>query len=74
MTWLKSEFDLDMNEECWNLKSNYKSSNVCTTFSEKDMDLVNKGEDGLFFFFPSPKIFSGLSTGFVGLRSGFFLV
>ena len=74
MTWLRFEYDLDMNKECLNLKSNYKSLNVCIVSSEKDMDLFNKGEDELFFFFPSPKIFLGLSTSFVGLGSGFFLV
>ena len=74
MTWLRSESDLDMNKECLNLKPNCKSSNVCTCSSDKDMDLFTKGEDELFFFFPSQKIFLGLSTGFVGLGFGFFLV
>ena len=47
---------------------------VCTTSSDKDIDIVNKGEDKIFFFFPSPRSFSGLSTGSVGFGYGFFLV
>ena len=74
MTWLRSESDLDLNKEFGNLKSNCKSSNVCTTSSDKDMDLFNKREDELFFFFPSPKIFSRLSTGSIGFGSTVFLV
>ena len=74
MTWIRYEFDLDLNKECSNFKSNYESSNVFIVSSDKDVYIFNRGEDGIFFFFLSPKIFSGLSTGFVGLGSGFFLV
>ena len=74
MTWLRYESDLDLNKECSNFKSNCKSSIVYTISYDRDLDIINMEEDGLFFFFLSTKIFLGLSTGFVGLGSRFFLV
>ena len=73
-TSFRSKSDFDLNRECWNLRLNFKPSNVLTESIAKELDLSKIDKVDWSFCFLVFRILSGSSTGDLGSGSGLFLV
>ena len=68
------ESDFDLNKESWNLRSNFKPSNVLTKYVAKELDLWKMGKADWSLCFFVFRILLGSSTGDLGSGFGLLLV